>query len=278
MIRPLTILLRCSAVAIAVGTSGCADDPEVVELNARVATPTDAPLGVEFESSSGWRIRVTDLRIALGPLRLRHEEHEEHPAASRENGPVGLVAALADLLVAPAHAHGGDGENADPEIVGELPGQWAVALADLGEAELGVFGGYRAEVNQIHCGLEPASSLVHGEAAGLEESPIFVAGTAERAGEVIAFVGELPHDQHAEDAGADAHTLVLDVDDYEVTNGATMTLLIDASAWFADADFSTLEQTDDLGRLVISADSELALAWEAAVDAGAGFEVAWEAG
>jgi hypothetical protein len=238
-------------------------------------SPTPVFFEVEYESAyaesfataTGWQVELTQARVAVGPLRLLHEEHGEHGA--NESG--SLIARMADLVVPVAHAHGGAGELSD-ELAGESIDQVGFDL--LGEAYGAEGRGYLGPVNAFEVAVEPPGELTLGEVDAFGAAPAVVAGVARKDGVTIEFLGDLPHLEDEDEEGGVHGTGELELVEFELASDGTFVVTVDPSRWFDEAAFDTLTQTDQDGRHLITMSSQVGLAWQSAQ--GEAFSASWE--
>jgi hypothetical protein len=144
-----------------------------------VARDPAAPFA--FENDVGWRVELTRAELTLGPVYLNTV------AALRSAARVGLP------FVRSAHAH--DSHLGDGNIVGELLAQ---ATADLLSPEPVTFPAWgtvaRDQVRTLEICYYPAPNEPP-DAPGQGAVALRVAGRAERAGQALAFRGDLALDR-----------------------------------------------------------------------------------
>jgi len=222
-------------VLAACGASGTGEESVPFTL----AFEADAA-GREFETVSGWHVRLDEIYVAVGPLALFSNAA---PSAS-------LWDRVRGWVVPVAWAHSGFDEYDGGAVRGEL---LETVVLDLGrdglQAEthlIGVAGPVRSATLEL---VATPSPLLHGAHA-------WVRGTATRAGETVAFAGglQLPAD-------AKSRRVTGIPAEVELAEGSTVVVAVHPQRWFAEADFSSLPEGGTDGVRPIAPGSQVHAAW-----------------
>jgi hypothetical protein len=240
-----------SVLAAALLLGGCAGSGTggaAVQLEMAVVAVPEAgeELGT-FTTRTGYRVQLTEARVALGPIYL----YENPPPVARAPG---AWRRLWDVLVPSAHAHPGDLHFAGGAVKGEFLGQ--VVLDGLATAplDLGAAPGVAGPARSFSVLLEPPGSAEARRA--LHEHHAYVVGTAEKDGVSYAFEGGL--DIPNEGTLRKVEGLALDA---QIEEGTRVTIELHLSRWFADADFARLSTLAPSGNYVIDERSQVRGAW-----------------
>ena len=225
------------------GTGGAAVQFEMAVIS---APDPGEDLGT-FTTRSGYRVQLSEARIALGPIYL----YENPPPVARAPGP---LRRLWDVLVPSAYAHPGDQHFAGGAVKGEFLEQVVLDGLTDERLDLGVVQGVAGPARSFSVLLEPprsteASSLLHGHHA-------YVVGTAEKDGMSYSFEGGL--DIPNEGTLRKVEGIPLDA---ELEQGTRVTIELHLSRWFADADFARLSTVAPSGGYVIDEQSQVRGAW-----------------
>jgi hypothetical protein len=244
----LAIPALVGATAQLCGCSESGTGGEAVQLEMAVVGVPDAgeELGT-FTTRTGYRVQLSEARVAIGPIYL----YENPPPVARSASPLRRAW---DALVPSAHAHPGDLHFAGGAVRGEYLGQ--VVLDGLaGERlDLGVLQGVAGPARSFSVILEPPRSTEARTA--LRDHHAYVVGTAEKDGASYSFEGGL--DIESEGALRKVEGIGLEA---EIQQGARVTIQLHLSRWFADADFARLSALAPSGRYVIDEQSQVRGAW-----------------
>jgi hypothetical protein len=198
-------------------------------------------------TSTGWHVTLDEACVALGPIYLYEGGGI---LAQRSRSP------LPDWLVRTAHAHAGDQHFNGGEVKGEWLEQRSLDLTVEGGELLGTLVGSAGTARSLSVLLDPPRKRYLGEDACLRGHHAYVVGTAERDGAEVPFEGGLDIDNQGTRRRVDGIRLAGELDD-----GKTVELTVDARAWFAQADFGTLEKKNERGRFEIEPGSQPHAAW-----------------
>ena len=252
MTRPPSRLrtpLLASTLAIAIGACVAGTGGESIQLTLAFQTPEGAQSLRGFETHSGWRVSLTEARIALGAVYL----NENPSLLARVRG------GLEDMLVPTAHAHPGHGHFAGGQVRGEWLGQIAFDALSPSPAEIGGVPGIAGAVKSFTVLLDPPRSE---HQAALHQAHAWVVGEARRDAVTIAFEGGLilPDDENQRVDGVALEG--------ELEEGARVTVWVDPTVWFDEAQFDRLlddeaqcEIEGEEGRCVIAEGNQVHTAW-----------------
>ena len=230
--------------------NGCAESDtggESIRFRMNVASSADdgEELGA-FTTRSGYRVTLTEARVALGPIYLYENPPPVAQAPRRRT--------LWDLIVPSAFAHPGDQHFAGGAVKGEYLGQ--VVLDGLSDEPLalGEVPGVAGISRSFSVYLEPPASAEAKRA--LHGYHAFVVGDAEKAGVTYPFEGGLNIGN--EGTLRRVEGIALDAD---LSAQSQVTIEIHLSRWFADAEFDRLSERADSGRYVIDEPAQVGAAW-----------------
>lgn len=182
---------------------------------------------LRFETDQGWRVTLTEARIAVGPIYL----NTIAPVVARRS----LGDRLSDLVIAPAWAHGETHLGAG-RIVGQVTTQVLVDVLDPGLTSIpGGGDGVDERVNSLE--------FWYFNEGAMQNAALRVAGVAERDAVSVPFEGALVVDERlaTPQAPLDMARRVRGVPaDFELTEGGALTVRVDPTGWFRGADFSEL--------------------------------------
>jgi hypothetical protein len=208
------------------------------------AAPGEA-LGA-FTTSTGWRVELQEARVGLAALRVR-------------SAPPALLAALGQVLVPRARAHGGHGAE-DTGVRGELLGPLALDTLAPAPVPLGVAAGSAGPASTFELALG-------GLGAGDLVSTL--RGRATRGEVVIDFEGAL-----ALPGGLAVEGLPLDAG---LEEGGTLRLVVRADRWLDAAHFERLAPAaTGRGPRRIESGDQVALAWWLGLRDPEAFAGTWE--
>jgi hypothetical protein len=240
-----------SFVAVPALLCGCADSGTggaAVQFEmAVVAVPDEGQEPGSFATRTGYRVELTEARVALGPIYL----YENPPPVARASTP---LRRLWDVLVPSAHAHPGDLHFAGGAVKGEFLGQVVLDGLSSEATELGAVQGVAGPARSFSVLLEPPSSAEARSA--LHDHHAYVVGTAEKDGKSYPFEGGLD----IEDLGTLRKVEGIPVE-AEIGSRTRVTIELHLGRWFADADFARLSVLDSKGRYVIDDESQVRTAW-----------------
>lgn len=187
-------------------------------------------LTLELESLSdgaattptGWRVELDEAWVLIGPVYAYAPLDEDAMAMARR------------LLGPPvAHAHGGFDPLTDRLVRAEYLDQVAFDALSNDPLNLGEIDGLLGAVDEASAVLDAPLEDADGPTRGHH---LWVAGTATRDDETVRFEGGLDLPEEGLSRRVDA----IAVDGPPLAEGSVLRLGVDASAWLAEADFSSL--------------------------------------
>jgi hypothetical protein len=227
------------------GCAGSGTGGAAIQFEMAAAAVPDAgeDLGT-FTTRAGYRVQLSEARVALGPIYF----YENPPPVA------GSWGRLWDLLVPSANAHPGDLHFAGGAVKGEFLGQVVLDALARDRLELGVVAGVAGPVRSFSVLLEPPRSAEARDL--LYDHHAYVVGTAEKDGASFEFEGglDIPNEgtlRRVEGIGLEG----------ELEQSTRVTLQLHLSRWFADADFAKLSTLAPSGRYVIDERSQARGAW-----------------
>lgn len=182
-----------------------------------------------FTTDKGWRVELTQAQLLVGPIYMYSGEAR---------------ASLLERLLGPnqAYACAAHAQFQSGETLGEIPMQYGVDLTDgttrIVEQAIGEAG----TVQSVELHLQNPGQVDAGNALARDNLPsTFVfAGTATKDGEEVPFAGELTLPEEG------AYQIVDSIPaNFDLSEGAEVELRVAVDRWFANVDFSTLEQPSD---------------------------------
>jgi hypothetical protein len=237
------------------GTGGRA-----VRLRMVLASEPDGaePLGV-FDTDTGWRVTLSQARVALGPIYAYAD-----PGVSA----AGTLRALLGPKVARAHA--GHDPLGGRAVRAEFLGQVVFDALAPGGLALGDVEGTAGHAAEVTVDLSPPVGTAASPDGPTRGRQAWIEGVAERDGAQVPFRGglDIPDEGIAhriEGIGLDA-----DIDD-----GGTLTLGVRLRAWLGAARFDRLTEQDPDGVFVITAASQPRTAWYLGLRSVAAFHAHW---
>ncbi|WP_394824180.1 hypothetical protein [Pendulispora albinea] len=215
-----------------------------------------------FVTTTGWSVTLEEACMAIGPIYLYANPSLLAPAeasllapaeTTHRRGPLGRVA---DWLVPPAFAHGGDAHYNGGEVRGEWVEQVAFdALAPAG-IDLGATNGLAGPARSFSLLLLPPRPTARGDTACLRGHHAYARGAARKGETTVPFEGGLDIENKGTFRSVDGIPLDAQLDD-----GVRITVRLHTRAWFDDAHFDRLTERNADGRFVITAESQVAAAW-----------------
>lgn len=182
---------------------------------------------LDFETEQGWRVSLTEARIAVGPIYL----NTIAPLVARRT----VFERLSDLVIAPAWAHG-EAHLGAGRVVGQVTTQRIVDVLDPGlQSVPGGGDGVDERVQSLE--------FWYFNEAAMQGAAVRVAGVAEREGLRVPFEGALVIDERlaTPQAPLDVVRRVRGVPaDFALTEGGCLTVRVDPRGWFRGADFAEL--------------------------------------
>lgn len=252
--RTLAVLALACVACAAEGTGG-----HSVFFDVAVQPPKYMTEGGRFTTERGWDVELDEAVIALGPVYVW--EQPGHAGLARGDDELDLssdpVAWLGDLVVPTAHAHPGESQFDGGTLRGEYLEQVAFDLLGDEGAVLGTARGIAGDIGSVTIVLDPPNAATRGHADALHGFHAWAAGRARRGREVVEFEGGLVIPPEGVQRQVDGVDIEGELDD-----DGTLVLGVSPHAWFAQADFATLETPNEAGdRMVIDPESQVANAW-----------------
>lgn len=211
----------------------------------------DARAPMTFDNDQGWRVTLTDARIAVGPIYL----NTLTPVVARRT----LGDRVSDLFVRSAWADGALHLGAG-RIVGQVTTQVVVDLLDPALQTLP--GGGDGVLERVH-----SLEFWYFNDPAIQGAAVRVAGVAEKGEQRVNFDGALEINEAlaTPQRPLEVARRVRGVPgDFELTDGGSLTVRVDPRGWFRGADFSellarpaspegvrTFDPTDNVGRAFI---------------------------
>jgi hypothetical protein len=204
------------------------------------ATLVLAPSSPTFTTSTGWSITLAEAWLV--------------PSALYVYAPDGdTMAALSRVLLPVAHAHGGHDPFGARAVRLEWLGPRALDLFDVGRPEIGALDGSVGPTSDATLAFGP---LPDDRAAGSGPSRghhVFVAGTATREGEAIAFEGGLD----LEGGGTERLIEAIAIDAMVESEGE-LAMTVDLARWLDEAQLDRLPVAEVR---LLAPGSQPAIAW-----------------
>jgi hypothetical protein len=257
--------------ALAMLPCACADGSGTggrsVIFDVAIEPPSSAAEPGGFPTETGWQVELDEAFVVVGPLYL----YEDAPRLSaRADEELDLLSSLGELLVPTAHAHPGDVFFDGGLLRGEFIGQVVFDLLADQTLSIGPARGVAGPARSVTVVLDPPGGTILGDVESLRGHQAWVRGVARRGDETVEFEGGL-------DLGAELIQRQVDgvPIDIELDDDGTLVIGVRADAWFSEADFSTLDDVADSGRLSITPDSQVAVAWTLGLRSTRGFFARW---
>lgn len=236
-------LTACSAES---GTGG-----EAIRFEMLLASlPDEGDTVGSFTTSTGFRVTLSEARIALGPIYV----YENPPPVAATAPARSWFGRAWDLLVPSAHAHPGDQHFAGGTVKGEFIGQVAFDALTTDALNLGSVDGIAGAARSFSVELNPPSSADATAALGTNHA--YVAGVAEKDGTTYEFEGGLSIENLGTLRKVEGIPMEADL-----REGSHLTVQLHLSSWFQDADFSRLNEMANSGPLRITPTSQVRTAW-----------------
>jgi hypothetical protein len=210
--------------------AGCGDSTGSgrVAFAVRVGGVERADRGpLTFDTEQGWRVTLTDARVALGPIYL----NTLAPVVARRS----LGDRLVDFFVRPAYAHG-EWHLGAGRIVGEVTTQTLVDALD--PSLSAIAGGGDGVLDAVQ-----SVEFWYFNYAPMQGAAVRVAGVAEKGADRVPFEGALVIDERlaTPQMPIDIARRVRGVPArFALVDGGALTVRVDPSGWFRGADFSEL--------------------------------------
>jgi hypothetical protein len=244
---PLAFALACGGET--------AGEIVAIDIALESAADEERALGA-FETDTGYTVELEAASVRLGPIFAFAPE----PIARRARVKP-LFELVSDALVPVARAHGGV-DLVSGRIV---RAEWLEPVTlDLLEPDLVVLGTVDAEAGAVD------AITVEIARAGQGGPQLHVRGTATRAGEAIAFEGELGLDDDPLE-----RRIELVRQDIALTQGGRLTLRVHPSAWLRDVEFSRAPP-GDAGTAILTSNSQPGRALQIGARSPDAFSIDWE--
>jgi hypothetical protein len=250
-------VLALASVACSVEGSGTGG--RSVFFDVAVQSPSYMAEGGRFTTESGWEVELDEAVVALGPVYVW--EKSGFAGLAKGDDELDLVAEplawLGELVVPTARAHPGDVYFNGGTLRGEYLEQVAFDLLDGEAAVLGTARGIAGEIGSVTIVLDPPGDATLGHAESLHGFHAWASGRAWRGRELVEFEGGLAIPAEGVQRQVDGVAIEGELDD-----DGTLVLGVSPRAWFAQADFATLDTPNEAGdRMVIAPGSQVANAW-----------------
>jgi len=229
--------------------------------------------GGRFTTDLGWTVELDEAVIALGPVYVW--EDAGYAGLARGDDEPDLVAAplawIGDLLVPTAHAGAGHVHFDGGTLRGEFLDQVAFDLLGGEAATLGTARGIAGDVGSVTIVLDPPSAATLGDTDSLHGFHVWASGRAWRGRELVEFEGGIAIPAEGVQRQVDGVTV-----DGELDDDGTLVVSVSPRAWFAQADFGSLEVPNEAGdRMVITPGSQVANAWFIGARTSDAFSCRW---
>jgi len=219
-------------VALTTGCDSTSGRETVVNL-AITATTRAGGAPASFVTEDGWQVQLTEAAIAIGPVYLF-----ENPPPLAQRLPWWRPDGW---LLPMAHAHAGDQHFNGGAVLAEYVDQLRYDCLS-GPASLGSTPATVGTARAFSLRLDPPR-LKSGEVDLTHGHHAWVAGTATREGETIAFEGGLDIDAAGTLRRVDGLPTEAPLDE-----GGTFTLVVHPDAWLEGADFASLPASMEAGQ------------------------------
>lgn len=213
----------------------CADtEGRAVRLRFRFEAQAEEgqPLGT-FDTTTGWRVVLTEARVALGPVYAMRGETKTARATNA------LRALASSLGPAIARAHGGVDPLSGRAILAQALEQRALDALDATPIETDPLLGTHGYAESITVALEPPSAAI---ADALFGHHAYVEGTATKDEVTIPFAGGIDLPDSGTIRRVEGIPLAATLDDDGV-----IVVALRPSAWLAGAHFDRLGPADEAG-------------------------------
>ena len=220
-----------------------------------------------FVTCSGWRITLSSVRMALGPVYFNVAPPLSGPtgalcqaprATPRTKRPPSLLQRVSDALLPAAHADETADHLAGGRTIAQVTSRVLLDVLSPTPMEVGAGDGTDEHALTAEVGLWPSDAA--GQSASLPDRAVVeVLGQAERASLVVPFLVRVILDEQAavgQSLGTlrTARRLTADVDFSRVQEGQANRVLlrVDPREWFAQADFTAVaDRPREQGRVIL---------------------------
>lgn len=255
------LLIALTLACVACTAEGSGTGGRSVFFDVAVQPPSYMIDGGRFATDGGWTVELDEAVIALGPVYVWEEGGIAGLARDEDDDELDLsgdpLAWLGELVVPTAHAHPGDVFFDGGTLRGEYLDQVAFDLLGGQAAVLGPARGIAGDVGSITIVLDPPTEATLGDADALHGFHAWASGRAWRGRELVEFEGGLEIPADGLQRQVDGVRVQGELDD-----DGTLVLGVSPRAWFAQADFGTLDTPNEAGdRMLVTSGSQVANAW-----------------
>jgi len=248
-------IASCAAL---LGMCACSADTGGREVDMRfIFAQGDDALGAEFDTATGWHVKLDEARLALESIYVYGADPQE-----------ALARQLLRLWGPVAHAHGGHDPVTGRPIRAELLDPPVLDLLDAQTQRLPLQAAEAGAVETIKFLIAkpkaPLPQELHGGQA-------YVRGSAERDDQRVEFTGTIMISDDEEPARRVERSKL----HAELDEGTSIRVSVRPSVWFQEAEFDRLEGDHADGPVEISAANQVGRAWAVAVRSPDAFTIAF---
>lgn len=257
-----------AGAALVVAFAACTEETagESIDFETGVIGANSAGGSVtSFTNARGWNVELTTAKVALGPVYF----YSAPAQATLFDRMLGIRVAHA----CPAHAQYDRGT-----VLGEVLQQYVVDLASGQVVSTGVSAGEAGTCQMFEVHLHPPGELPPGspssEFDSLRGATAFIAGTASKDADVIAFEGGMTIPDEGTMRIVESIPASVPFADLADKSGrAVVEVYLDQ--WLANVDFSTLPENPDGGPRAFSEDSQAYTAWLTGIRSKFAYGLSW---
>jgi hypothetical protein len=261
------IVLAVALTAIGCAAEGSGTGGRAVLYEVALEPPAYMADSGHFETASGWDVELSEAVVAIGPFYI-YENSSQSQARSEEE--FDLWSFASELVLPTAHAHPGDVWFDGGILRGEYLGQFAFDLLDGQAVSLGTARGIAGEVGSVTVILDPPDASTLGATEALYGHHAWVVGTATKDGVTIEFEGGIDLEADGVVRQVDGVTL-----DELLDDDGTVVIGVHPRKWFDEAQFDTLTEVAESGRMLITPNDQVAIAWRLGLRSPLGYWARW---